>query len=153
MSEASGGPLTGGAMCFEISEPPVVTGYCHCSRCQPRTRHGASPSAALKAETFRIIRGEDHVRHWNAGDGNDKPFCDVCGSALFSENPNDRALIFVRMGSFDHDPGVRPSVRAHIASGAVWERIPDDGLVRFPGPVETQPYRTRRNRHPPGLES
>ena len=140
VSEVSGLPLTGGCNCsavrYEISEPPLVAGYCHCSRCQRRTGTAASPSAAVKAETFRIIRGEDHIRRWNAGDGNDKAFCGTCGSALFSENPNDPAIVFVRMGSFDDDPGVRPSLRAHVASAAVWERIPDDGLVRFPGPVD-----------------
>jgi hypothetical protein len=132
-------PLTGGCNCgsvrFEISEPPLGAGYCHCTRCQRRTGTAASPSAAVKAETFRIVGGEDHVRRWNAGDGNDKAFCGTCGSALFSENPDDREIIFVRMGLFDGDPGVRPSVRVHVASAAVWEPIPDDGLVRFAGPL------------------
>jgi hypothetical protein len=133
-------PLTGGCNCgavrFEISEPPLVAGYCHCTRCQRRTGTAASPSAVVKSEAFRLVSGEDHVRRWNAGDGNDKAFCLTCGSALFSANPNDGSIIFVRMGAFDGDPGVRPSLRAHVASAVVWEPIPDDGMVRFPGPVE-----------------
>ena len=36
------------------------------------------------------------------------------------------------MGTFDRDPGVRPSFRAFVAYAAPWEEIPDDGLVRFP---------------------
>jgi hypothetical protein len=104
---------------FELSEPPLVAGYYHCTWCQRRTGTAASPSAAVKAETFRIVGGEDRVRRWNAGDGNDKAFCGACGSALFSENPDDREIIFVRMGLFDGDPGVRPSVRVHVASAAV----------------------------------
>jgi hypothetical protein len=39
----------------------------------------------------------------------------------------------VRMGAFDGDPGVRPGGRVHVASAAVWEPIPEDGIVRFPG--------------------
>jgi len=45
------------------------------------------------------------------------------------------AVIFVRMGSFDGDPGVRPGGRVHVASAAVWDTIPDDGITRFQGRV------------------
>jgi hypothetical protein len=39
----------------------------------------------------------------------------------------------VRLPAFDGDPCVRPSWRAHVASAAVWEPIPDDGLERYEG--------------------
>jgi hypothetical protein len=34
------------------------------------------------------------------------------------------------MGTFDHDMGIRPSVRQFVAYGAPWEPIPDDRLPR-----------------------
>jgi hypothetical protein len=55
-----------------------------------------------------------------------------CGSALFGSNPARPEPIGIRMGSFDEDPGVRPSVRQFVAYAAPWEPIPDDGLPRFP---------------------
>lgn len=39
----------------------------------------------------------------------------------------------MRMSAFDSDPGVRPSVRTHVASAASWEPIPDGGLPRHEG--------------------
>ena len=36
------------------------------------------------------------------------------------------------MGTFDSDPGIRPSVHTYTAYAAVWEPIPDDGLPRHP---------------------
>jgi hypothetical protein len=36
------------------------------------------------------------------------------------------------MGTFDDDPGIRPPVRQFVAYAAVWEPLPDDGLLRFP---------------------
>ena len=36
----------------------------------------------------------------------------------------------VRMGAFDQDPGIRPSVHQFTAYAAAWEEIPDDGLPR-----------------------
>jgi hypothetical protein len=130
-------PLTGGCNCgavrFEITEQPLRAGYCHCTRCQRRTGTAASPSAIANSAAFRIVSGEDHIRRWNAGDGADKAFCGTCGSALFGQHPE---TINVRMGSFDSDPGIRPMGRLHVASAAVWEPIPDDGLPRLPGPLE-----------------
>jgi hypothetical protein len=41
--------------------------------------------------------------------------------------------IGIRMGTFDDDPGIRPSVRQFVDSAAPWEAIPDDGLPRHAG--------------------
>ena len=132
-------PLTGGCNCgavrFEISEPLLGAAYCHCTRCQRRTGSAAAASAGVRPGTFRVVAGEEEIRRWNAGDGYDKAFCQTCGSALFAQNPDNADALFVRMGSFDGDPGVRPGGRQHVASAAVWEPIPDDGLTRFPGRV------------------
>jgi hypothetical protein len=35
------------------------------------------------------------------------------------------------MGTFDDDPGVRPSVRQYVAYAAPWEVLPDDDLPRY----------------------
>ena len=130
-------PLTGGCACgavrFEIGTRLLGAVYCHCTRCQHRTGTAAAPSAGVRPGTFQVVAGEDHIRRWNAGNGNDKAFCGACGSALFSQNPDNPDVMFVRMGAFDGDPGVRPGGRVHVASAAVWEPIPEDGIVRFPG--------------------
>jgi hypothetical protein len=47
-------------------------------------------------------------------------------------NPSHPESIAIRMGTFDDDPGIRPSVRQFVAYAAVWEPLPDDGLPRFP---------------------
>jgi hypothetical protein len=41
----------------------------------------------------------------------------------------------IRLGAFDGDPGIRPSVRQFVAYAASWEPIPDDGLPRYPESV------------------
>jgi hypothetical protein len=35
------------------------------------------------------------------------------------------------MGTFDEDPGIRPTVRQFVAYAAAWEPLPDDVLPRF----------------------
>jgi hypothetical protein len=71
--------------------------------------------------------------------GGEKWFCGDCGSAVFGRNPTHADPIGIRMGAFDDDPGIRPTVRQFVAYAAPWEPIPDDGLPRHP-----------ESRHKPG---
>jgi hypothetical protein len=55
-----------------------------------------------------------------------------CTASLFGRNPAHADPIGTRMGTFDSDPGVRPSARQFVSYAAPWERIPDDGVPRHP---------------------
>jgi hypothetical protein len=79
-----------------------------------------------------VTKGEDAIRSWRPDGGFEKAFCGECGSALFSRSPDDPDVVSPRLGSFDGDPGVRPSNRQFTAYAAVWEPLPDDGLPHFP---------------------
>jgi hypothetical protein len=69
---------------------------------------------------------------WKPPDsGGEKWFCRDCGSAIFGSNPNHPESIGIRMGTFDDDPGIRPTVRQFVACAAVWEPLPNDGLLRM----------------------
>jgi hypothetical protein len=129
-------PLTGGCLCggvrFEISEPPISAGYCHCTRCQRRSGTAASVQVRIVPGSLLVTAGEDLISAFKPEDGFPKEFCSRCGSALWSRNPENPEALGVRMGSFDEDPGIRPSYRQYVTYAAVWEEIPDDGLPRFP---------------------
>jgi hypothetical protein len=129
-------PLTGRCNCgevrFEVTAPLISASYCHCTRCQRRSGTAASANARPAPGSFRIVAGEDKLRAWKPPDGYEKWFCGECGSALFSRDPDDPDGVGIRMGAFDRDPEVRPSVRKFVAYAAPWEPIPDDGLPRYP---------------------
>jgi hypothetical protein len=129
-------PLTGGCGCgavrFEVSARLRSAVYCHCTRCQRRTGTGASASARPEPGSFTIVSGEDSLRAWRPEGGWEKWYCGECGSAIFSRHPQDPDRMSVRLGAFDRDPGVRPSLRQFVDYAAPWEPIPDDGLPRFP---------------------
>jgi hypothetical protein len=133
----SASAITGGCLCggvrFEVSEPPVEAGYCHCTRCQRRTGTAASASATVPPGSLRITSGDALLGAFDPRDGWAKVFCTSCGSALWSRSPTDPDLVAIRLGAFDADPGVRPSYRQFVDFAAPWEPIPDDGLPRYPG--------------------
>ena len=60
-------------------------------------------------------------------------------SALYGFNPSHPESLGIRMGTFDDDPGIRPTVRQFVAYAAVWEALPDDGLPRFADSRHAQP--------------
>ena len=128
--------LTGGCGCgavrYAISEPLVSAAYCHCTRCQRRTGTAAAASALIAPGSLTVLSGADVLGRWSPGGGGFvKVFCGTCGSAVFIEHPDTGEVRGVRLGTFDGDPGIRPQLRQHVASAAVWEPIPDDGLPRF----------------------
>ena len=127
-------PLTGGCLCggvrFRVDAPLVVATYCHCTRCQRRTGTAASAQARIQPGSLTVTRGEELIRTYAPPDGFPKLFCGACGSALWSRSPDDPDVISVRLGAFDGDPGIRPSLRQFCAYAAAWEDIPDDGLPR-----------------------
>ena len=129
-------PLRGGCLCggvrFEVTEPLVSAGYCHCTRCQRRTGTAASAQARVAPGSLAITQGEELVRAYEPEDGFAKLFCSTCGSSLFSRSPDDLSVMSVRLGAFDGDPGIRPQWRTFVVYAAPWEPIPDDGLARFP---------------------
>ncbi len=139
-------PLTGGCNCgavrYEVSAPLVRASYCHCKRCQRRSGSAASAQAHPAPGTFRIVAGERALRMWKPSDGGEKWFCGEFGSAIYGSNASHPESIGIRMGTFDDDPGVSPSVRQFVAFAVSWESLPDDGLPRFPGSrhlAETRP--------------
>lgn len=87
--------------------------------------------ASIAPGSLRIVSGEELVRCWEPPDGAWKCFCSACGGALWSRPPGESASS-VRLGTFDEDPGIRPSYRQFVAYAVPWEPIPDDGLPRFP---------------------
>ena len=121
-----------GGVRFEVDDPLVSAGYCHCTRCQRRTGSAASVSARIEPGSLRVTQGENLIQAWAPGDGFAKLFCSACGSALWSRHPDDHDVISIRLGTFDGDPGIRPSYRQFVAFAAPWEPIPDDGLPRHP---------------------
>jgi hypothetical protein len=127
-------PLIGrcacGAVRFEVTEPFVTAGYCHCKRCQRRSGTAWSLNAVVPASGFRIVSGEERVSVFDPDDeGIPKAFCADCGGHLYSDSGD---FIGVRLGAVDGDPGIRPQWRQWLESAADWEPIPDDGTERFP---------------------
>jgi hypothetical protein len=61
----------------------------------------------------------------------------VCGSSLFGGHWPDGEEVSVRLGSLDGDPEIRPQYHSFVDSRAPWDELSDDGLLRYPGPPDS----------------
>ena len=126
-----GSCLCGGVR-FEVTEPILRAGHCHCSRCRKHSGTFGLTQARVPREGFRLLAGEELLRVYRPGDGAVKVFCATCGSSLFGGTWPDGPEISIRMGAFDDDPNFKPQFRTWVDSRAPWDELPDDGLPRYP---------------------
>jgi hypothetical protein len=126
-----GSCLCGGVR-FEIDLPFLRANHCHCSRCRKHSGTFGLTQGRVPRDAFRLVAGEELIRVYRPDGGAVKAFCSECGSSLFGGNWPDGPEISIRLGSLDGDPEIRPQYHSFVDSRAVWEKLPDDGLPRYP---------------------
>ena len=129
-----GGRCACGAVRFELTEPFLGAGYCHCERCRRRSGVPFTLNALIAAEAFELTAGADLVETWVPGDGGrPKSFCGRCGGHVFGGDRGVGGTVVIRLGAVEGDPGIEPSWHAWVSSAPDWYPIPEDGLERFAG--------------------
>jgi hypothetical protein len=121
-----------GAVRFEVEPPFRIAVHCHCSRCRKHSGTFGLTQGRVPKDRFRLLQGEEQIRVYRPDGGKVKAFCTECGSSLFGGDWPDGDEVSIRLGSFDDDPGIRPSAHVFVDSAASWFDVPDDGLPRHP---------------------
>ena len=137
MAETVQGSCLCGGVRFEIEPPFRIALHCHCSRCRKHSGTFGLTQARVARERFRLLQGEELIRVYAPAGGKVKAFCSECGSSLFGGDWPNGDEVSIRMGSFDDDPGVRPQAHVFVDSRAPWDVLPDDGLPRHAGYVDS----------------
>jgi hypothetical protein len=128
----AGAAVRGSCLCgdvgFEITAPPTLARYCHCSRCRKARAAAHAANLFVPAAGLRFTRGEQRLVSYKIPDALrfTQCFCERCGGKLPRVDP-ERQLAVVPMGALDTDPGVRPSAHIFVGSKAAWDEI-HDGL-------------------------
>ena len=121
--------MKGSCLCtkvkYEVRGDIRGINYCHCTQCRKATGSAFGTSAAVSKDALHILSGQDHLCAYESSPGKKRVFCCACGSPLYSERDGDKQ-VYIRLGTLDDDPGVRPEVHIHVASKAGWHQITDD---------------------------
>jgi len=128
---------TGGCACgairYETSAEPLLTGNCHCRDCQHSSGTGQASILMFPKEGLRQ-KGEAKYHEVTADSGRwvRRGFCANCGSPVFTELEMAPDGIVVKAASLDDPSLYHPGVTIFTASAQPWDHIPDDDTAKFP---------------------
>jgi hypothetical protein len=75
-----------GAVEIEVHGEPVAMGYCHCESCRSWSAAPVNAFTLWKADDVMIVRGHDHVGHFQKSGFSNRKYCRVCGGHLLTDH-------------------------------------------------------------------
>lgn len=120
-----------GAVEYEIRGRLLMFAYCHCPDCRKYTGSAFSSVLVTESEGFKIAVGEDHLVEYQSSPGKHRFFCRTCGCRIYLRAAHRPGMIFVRAGSLDDDPPIKPQAHFWTSAKAPWHDI-TDALPQYP---------------------
>jgi hypothetical protein len=87
---------------------------------------------AANTQDRRYTEGEELIARYQSSADAVRTFCSHCGSKLEFQNSKDPDEIWIAVGTFDDDPGIRSTSHIWVDSKAPWFEITDD-LKQYSG--------------------
>jgi hypothetical protein len=128
--------LTGGCLCgavrYECSAKPLMSGNCHCRDCQKSSGGAFVAVMVVRASTLKI---EGQVKYYeskaDSGNSFTRGFCPECGARLFGKSTGDPRLAMVAAASLDDPSQFQPTLDFFTSSAQAWDHM-NPKLTKFP---------------------
>ncbi|MGE0821693.1 MAG: GFA family protein [Candidatus Binatia bacterium] len=128
--------VTGGCVCgavrYECTAEPLMTGNCHCRDCQ-RASGGAYVPILMVPRNAVKITGE--VKYYDVKGASGKiasrGFCPTCGARLFGKPEVAPDILGIFAGSLDDPSWYRPGMDIWTSSAQPWDHMNPE-LPKFP---------------------
>jgi hypothetical protein len=122
-----------GGVQFEVREPFLSLGFCHCTSCKRISGGVGTANGRARTEWIEVRQGRELLTTYRPDEGSAKTFCSVCGSNLFGGGWPESEEVSVRLSAIDEGLDQKPDAHTYVRSVAPWETLPDDGLPRYEG--------------------
>ncbi|MBI2719321.1 MAG: GFA family protein [Rhizobiales bacterium] len=113
-----------GAVSFDVTAEPIMSGFCHCLDCQkasgaPHVMHVAFPEQAIR------VRGETRGFQSPADSGGTvtREFCPICGSRLFGSSTTLPGMKTVHAAAFDDPAAFSPMMTVYAKRALQWDQV------------------------------
>ena len=121
--------MKGSCLCgkinYEITSEILGINYCHCRKCQKASGTAFATSAAVSANEFKIVSGQEYLNSFQSSEDKSRFFCRHCGSPIYSSRKNSSTL-YIRLGTLNDDPIKRPEVHIFTNEKPCWHDITDN---------------------------
>jgi len=126
-----------GAVKYEIHGQFLMFAYCHCPDCRKYSGSAFSSILGTESAGFKIVVGEDRLIEYQSSPGKHRFFCGTCGCRIYLRAEHRPGMVFVRAGSLDDDPHIKPQAHYWTSARAPWHDI-TDSLPQFPEGLPSQ---------------
>lgn len=121
--------LRGGCYCgavkYESTGKMLRFVNCHCPDCRKFTGSAFNSVLVVEDTGFSLTSGDAHLGQFQSSPGKFRSFCTTCGCHVFSRAANRPGTVFIRAGSLDDDPGIKPQCHIWVKAKAPWHDIGD----------------------------
>ncbi len=113
-----------GAVRYTLIGPPDWSAHCHCRSCQKAVGAAFATWAGVKAENFKVTKGEIATCQWP---GVERGFCRNCGTSLtYVAEEGWPGQISVLAPTLD-DPGIAsPAAHVYVEHQLPWVKLNDE---------------------------
>ncbi|MEE8260984.1 MAG: GFA family protein [Gammaproteobacteria bacterium] len=115
-----------GDICYEISEPAIGSGFCHCRMCQRFSGAPVTAFVVFPREAVRFTKGEP--TYYKSSLIYERGFCAKCGSSLIGHYyaPENSDWVGIKTASLDHPEEFAPTWHLGTESKMPWLEIHDN---------------------------
>ncbi len=127
MSVSFEGGCLCGAVRYECSAEPVVTGHCYCVDCRRSSGTGHCSHLGVPNEAVALTGGVSvYERPSDAGNVVGRAFCPTCGAPVYSTNSQMSEMLFIRASSLDDPEVFKPQMVVYTSRAPSWDHMDDD---------------------------
>ena len=121
-----------GAITYELSEAPAMTGVCHCKNCQRQAGSAFSTLAGVPKAGITINGEPKLYEDGDTASGNtvQRYFCGNCGSPIYSAIDAMPDMVFLKTGTLDDTSDFAVQFHAWCDSKQPWVTL-EDGVPQM----------------------
>jgi hypothetical protein len=121
--------LSGSCLCgrvkYQAEGPLQNVARCHCEQCRKASGSEFACNGSVAASSFRVLEGEELLKHYESSPGAQRVFCGQCGSHLFKRNAKEPGSVRLRLGCLDVEIDERPTMHVFVNEKPAWSEISD----------------------------
>lgn len=121
---------TGQCLCgeikYELSNPPSMSGVCHCKNCQRQAGSAFSTISAVAQADFSLSSGKPKLyldSDTATGNTVQRFFCANCGSPIYSALSGQADVIYLKSGTLDDTGDFSPQFNVWCDSKQSWVEL------------------------------
>ena len=131
MDEIFEGSCFCGRIHYRMRGRPMFIHCCHCTDCQRQVGSAFVINALIETDRVEVLSGEIAPTAMPTDSG--RPHlvyrCTGCGTTLWSDYGDRKAMSFLRATTLDDRAALPPDVHIFTRSKLPWVRLPDDARV------------------------